>query len=1034
MKKFYFKIWYHNFHLIFFSIFLFVSFQGKSQNISVKIFGQNAWMPYSIGSIIYNGKLDSIWKKVIDSKAKIVRYGGIAVDKNMPTHNQYLSIIDSIKYNGMEPVIQVPFYNNKFTAAQAAEIVEFVNIVSHKNVKYWVIGNEPDNVYGYVNSAQVADYIKKFSAEMKKKDPTIKIIAPETAWYNQNILDGLTTPGGVSDITGKDSLGNFIVDLISFHIFPFRGTQKRSEVISFLSGPGNFEDNLSLLTRKIADCNSFHQRNSNSPLRIAVTEANINWKNPQADGVFGVGANSFLGGQFWAEMIGICMKKNVDFINFWSVIEGNELGYLNQVSTLPKPSYYHFKMLADNFNGIYCNGKDNKANIKSFGSKNGNQISVIILNQDQSNDFIYKLRLDTNLISGTNPLKINIDAGTAIEYSDTAFEESSALLVFNSSGKLIKKCVYKLYGNADKNMPPVCNSISSISPLTATITSPSNNASFNEGSSITIQATASGGTGPIQKFEFFADTIKLAEDTTSPYSYSWSNATLGNYALTAKVTDSSGNTSVSEIITISVINPINQLTATITSPANNSSFNEGSSITIQATASGGTGTLSKIEFFVGTTLLGEDITSPYSYTWPNVTAGNYSLTAKVTDNGNNTAVSTIINIKVINPLIATITSPTNNASFNEGSTITIQATASGGTGVISKMQFFDGTTLLGEDATSPYSFTWPNVAAGNYSLKVKATDSANNTAVSTIINITVNPVGITCNATGTISREVWNNVSGTSISSIPLSITPSSIGVLSIFQTPSNIADNYGQRIRGYVCPPLTGNYIFWISSDDNSELWLSSNNDPANKIKIAFVSGKTGPGQWSKYSSQKSASIHLTTGQPYYIEALHKESTLKDNLAVGWQLPNGVLERPIPGIRLSPLGAITPPSLIELFTAGSSWKFPIGEANISDTKVKDGSLQQNTILENSYNMIVYPNPTTGQFNLELCINGLLEKTILIEVINSFGQVVYKKRPQKINGCVKEAIELQSSLPTGVYIMKVTTDDKIQTAKMLLTK
>jgi|GEM_PF-2352888 len=832
--------------LIFIITLLLFSFQeGRSQNISDKIFGQNAWMPYSIGSTVYNGKLDSQWKKIKDSQAKIIRYGGIAVDIDMPTNDQYLKMIDSIRSNEMEPVMLVSFYNNKYTAAQAGETVDFINNKNNKNIKYWIIGNEPDNSYGYVNSAQVADYVKAFSSAMKKKDPSIKIIAPETAWYNQNIINGLITPGGVSDITGKDSLGNFIVDVISFHTFPFRGTQKRKDVISYLSGPGNFEDNLIQLNQKIAACNTYHQRDLDLALKMAVTEANIDWKNPRNDDIFGVGANSFLAGQFWAEMIGICMKKNVDFINFWSVIEGNELGFLNQTTELPKPSYYHFQMMADNFKGIYCNGKSGKTNIKSFGSNDNGQVSVMILNEDQSNDFIYTLRLDTNLISGTNPLKININAGAAIEYSDTVYRESSVMLNFNSTYSSIKKCVYKLRGNADKNIPPTCK-----------------------------------------------------------------------------------------------------------------------------------------------------------------------------------------NISVTNPLTGTIVSPTNNASFTEGSTITIQATASGGTGIIQKVEFFAGTTNLGVSTAYPYSYIWPGVAAGNYVLTVKVTDNGNNTVISPIININVNPVGATCTATGTITREVWNNISGTSVSSIPLSTTPNSTGQLSIFEAPQNIADNYGQRISGYVCPPVTGNYIFWIASDDNSELWLSTNNDQANKQKIAFVSSKTLSRQWTKYASQQSASIYLVSGQQYYIEALHKEGYLKDNVAVGWQLPNAILERPIPGNRLSPF-IINQTKSIELVSTGNGGKSIEKKYKISNTL---DTLRQNTILENNIDLIIYPNPTTGQFIMEFCINDIKEKNVFIEVTNSIGKVVYKMQPQKINGCIKETIQLESGLPTGVYLMRVSIDDLIQTSKILLTR
>ncbi|MBO9635176.1 MAG: DNRLRE domain-containing protein, partial [Chitinophagaceae bacterium] len=87
-------------------------------------------------------------------------------------------------------------------------------------------------------------------------------------------------------------------------------------------------------------------------------------------------------------------------------------------------------------------------------------------------------------------------------------------------------------------------------------------------------------------------------------------------------------------------------TVSITSPANNASFTEPASISITATAADSDGTISKVEFFNGATKLGEATTSPYTYNWTNVAAGNYSLTAKATDNGNASTTSTAVNITV----------------------------------------------------------------------------------------------------------------------------------------------------------------------------------------------------------------------------------------------------------------------------------------------------------------------------------------------------------------------------------------------------
>lgn len=153
---------------------------------------------------------------------------------------------------------------------------------------------------------------------------------------------------------------------------------------------------------------------------------------------------------------------------------------------------------------------------------------------------------------------------------------------------------------------------------------------------------------------------------------------------------------------------------------------------------------------------------------------------------------------------------------------------------------------------------------------------------------------------GSITREYWSNVTGWAVSSIPVTTKPTSVNELTLFEAPSNVGDNYGQRIRGYITAPENGMYTFWISGDDDTELYISTSEDPANKKKIASVTGWTNPREWNKYKSQKSGKVKLQAGKRYYIEALHKEQTQGDHVAVGWQLPSGKQELPIAGNRLS--------------------------------------------------------------------------------------------------------------------------------------
>jgi len=90
--------------------------------------------------------------------------------------------------------------------------------------------------------------------------------------------------------------------------------------------------------------------------------------------------------------------------------------------------------------------------------------------------------------------------------------------------------------------------------------------------------------------------------------------------------------------------------------------------------------------------------------------------------------------------------------------------------------------------------------------------------------------------------------------------------------------------------------------------LYLSTDNDETNKNLIASVASWTNSREWGKFPSQQSAPISLVAGTEYYIEALMKEGGGGDNFAVGWQLPDATMERPIPGSYLSPYtNTVTP-------------------------------------------------------------------------------------------------------------------------------
>jgi hypothetical protein len=160
---------------------------------------------------------------------------------------------------------------------------------------------------------------------------------------------------------------------------------------------------------------------------------------------------------------------------------------------------------------------------------------------------------------------------------------------------------------------------------------------------------------------------------------------------------------------------------------------------------------------------------------------------------------------------------------------------------------------------------------------------------------TSTPTQASCANTGSILRQWWSNLSTTdpSVNSLinqslfPYLPTGGDYPVT--FTGPTNWADGYGQRFRGYVCAPYDGWYKFWIVSDDNSKLYLSSDTNPLNinPTPISYVNNSAAPLDWNDGDVIPSTDIYLYAGQEYYTEALHKEAGGNDNLAVGWKGPN---------------------------------------------------------------------------------------------------------------------------------------------------
>jgi RHS repeat-associated protein len=273
-------------------------------------------------------------------------------------------------------------------------------------------------------------------------------------------------------------------------------------------------------------------------------------------------------------------------------------------------------------------------------------------------------------------------------------------------------------------------------PPSVTLTNPADGQIFVAPSNIQIDATAVDAAGFVVSLEFFADATSLGKLTNPPWSLTWSNAPYGSHMLQAVATDNSLLKGTSSPVAITIrVRPM----ITIDTPTNNQTFAAPANISVSATASDVDGMVTNVSFFNGTTKLAEFTTVPYSFTWSNVLGGNYTLRAEARDNHGLSATSQV-SVVVIkqNPTIS-IYHPTDGSVFASPVSLEIKAAPLDVDGQITNVQFFAGSTSLGNVTTPPFNWIWTNVPAGTHNLKATAWDNdglTNNQSAIVTISVT----------------------------------------------------------------------------------------------------------------------------------------------------------------------------------------------------------------------------------------------------------------------------------------------------------
>jgi endoglucanase len=437
-------------------------------------------------------------------------------------------------------------------------------------------------------------------------------------------------------------------------------------------------------------------------------------------------------------------------------------------------------------------------------------------------------------------------------------------------------------------------------------------------------------------------------------------------------------------------------TVSVTSPANNSSFNAGANISITANAADSDGSITKVDFYQGTTLLGSDASSPYSFTWNNVAAGSYAITAKATDNGGAVTTSSAVNIMVNNVTTGNaapsvnITAPANNATFTAGANISITVNATDSDGSISRVDFFQGTTLLGSSTSNPYSFVWNNVAAGTYALTAKATDNGGAATTSATVSITVNPAstgGGTCTteaipaAADWVVRNDWadqNNGSVLTNASSALKFSHRQWG------------ESYAWLIEANKTFSIVSGRTYTISFD-----FMDDPNNHISSINVGLASAfdwsgatlaqpaVTAPAGYSSSAfTTKTVTITATSTQSVHL-ALKLVLNAQPNLAVNDYIKN---------ISICESSALRTVANVSAAVSGSA---------------------------------LYPNPFDG--SAKVLINAPETVPLRLKISDASGKLMFESSGYVTN----ETAEIGNDLPQGVYILQGYYSDKVVTFKFV---